>query len=234
LYGSLSYVVSLRRREVAVHLALGAMRRDVIRALITTAARVVTVGCSCGLVLALIFTRSLSAMLYGSLRRPTRRRSPASSPWCSPVAAAAGTGARRARRVHAADANPAGRLTRQTTAGACLHEERTNDCSTTVHGRNAHPAGRAAVGARARPASGRPGSIRRRERLPLIFEFFVVNGDKMTGSVFYDLHAKFPDFRKTARFKRAASLTFTLRLQGRESRLHRPASRGKRAHPDVQ
>jgi len=65
VYGTLSYVVSLRRREVAVHLALGAMRRDVIRTLITTAARVVTVGCSCGLVLALIFTRSLSAMLYG-------------------------------------------------------------------------------------------------------------------------------------------------------------------------
>jgi putative ABC transport system permease protein len=65
VYGTLSYVVSLRRREVALHLALGATRRDVVRGLLRTTARVVGVGCACGLVLALMFTRSLSTMLYG-------------------------------------------------------------------------------------------------------------------------------------------------------------------------
>ncbi|HKE82726.1 MAG TPA: FtsX-like permease family protein, partial [Vicinamibacterales bacterium] len=65
VYGTLSYVVGLRRREVALHLALGAPRRDVIGSLITKAVRVVGGGCACGLVLALIFTRSLSTMLYG-------------------------------------------------------------------------------------------------------------------------------------------------------------------------
>ncbi|HEX5109827.1 MAG TPA: ADOP family duplicated permease [Vicinamibacterales bacterium] len=65
VYGTLSYAVSLRRREVALHLALGALRHAVVQRLIGDALRVVGVGCACGLLLALLFARSLSAMLYG-------------------------------------------------------------------------------------------------------------------------------------------------------------------------
>jgi putative ABC transport system permease protein len=65
VYGTLSYAASLRRREVALHLALGASRHEVVQRLVRTTLRSVGAGCACGLVLALIFTRSLSTMLYG-------------------------------------------------------------------------------------------------------------------------------------------------------------------------
>ena len=65
IYGTLSYAVSLRRREVALRLALGALRRSVVHELMTTSIRIVGIATACGLVLALIFTRSLSTMLYG-------------------------------------------------------------------------------------------------------------------------------------------------------------------------
>jgi putative ABC transport system permease protein len=65
VYGTLSYAVSLRRREVALRLALGAVRRTVVRQLMATTIRVVAVATACGLALALLLTRSLSAMLYG-------------------------------------------------------------------------------------------------------------------------------------------------------------------------
>jgi predicted permease len=65
VYGTLSYAVSLRRREVALRLALGALRRSVVQQLIATSLRIVCVAAAFGLVLALLFTRSLATMLYG-------------------------------------------------------------------------------------------------------------------------------------------------------------------------
>jgi putative ABC transport system permease protein len=65
VYGTLSYAVTLRRREVALRLALGALRWSIVRQLVGGSLRVVAVAAACGLVLALIFTRSLSTMLYG-------------------------------------------------------------------------------------------------------------------------------------------------------------------------
>jgi putative ABC transport system permease protein len=65
VYGTLAYAVSLRRREVALRLALGALRTTVVRQLIGTSIRVVAVAAAAGLGLALLFTRSLSTMLYG-------------------------------------------------------------------------------------------------------------------------------------------------------------------------
>ncbi|RPJ84865.1 MAG: FtsX-like permease family protein, partial [Acidobacteria bacterium] len=65
LYGTLSYVVSLRRREVGLRLALGAQRRDIIRQFLMKGLRVAGLACVCGLVLASAFTRVLSRMLYG-------------------------------------------------------------------------------------------------------------------------------------------------------------------------
>jgi putative ABC transport system permease protein len=65
LYGTLSYVVSLRRREVGLRLALGAQRSEIIREFLGQGLRVAGVACLCGLVLSLAFTRVLSNMLYG-------------------------------------------------------------------------------------------------------------------------------------------------------------------------
>jgi putative ABC transport system permease protein len=65
IYGTLSYAISLRRREVALRLALGAPRWTVVQELMTTSVRIVSTSTACGLVLALLFTQSLSTMLYG-------------------------------------------------------------------------------------------------------------------------------------------------------------------------
>jgi len=65
VYGTLSYAVSLRRREVALRLALGALRRSVVHQLMTMSIRIVGTASAVGLLLALLFTRSLSTMLYG-------------------------------------------------------------------------------------------------------------------------------------------------------------------------
>lgn len=65
LYGTLSYVVNLRRREVGLRLALGAKRSDIIRRFLGQGLRVAGVACVCGLALSIAFTRALSGMLYG-------------------------------------------------------------------------------------------------------------------------------------------------------------------------
>jgi ABC-type antimicrobial peptide transport system permease subunit len=65
IYGTLSYAVSLRRREVALRLALGALRWNVVRQLMATGIRIVGVASACGLILARLFAQTLSTMLYG-------------------------------------------------------------------------------------------------------------------------------------------------------------------------
>jgi putative ABC transport system permease protein len=65
VYGTLSYVVGLKRREVGLRLALGAARFSVLRHFLTEGLRVVGVACVLGLVLAAAFTRLLTGMLFG-------------------------------------------------------------------------------------------------------------------------------------------------------------------------
>jgi putative ABC transport system permease protein len=65
LYGTLSYLVNVRRREVGLRLALGALRTQIIRQFLTQGLRVSLLGCGAGLALAAIFARLLSGMLYG-------------------------------------------------------------------------------------------------------------------------------------------------------------------------
>jgi putative ABC transport system permease protein len=65
LYGTLSYVVNVRRREVGLRLALGAARRDIIRHFLVQGLRVAGLACICGLALSLASARLLSNMLYG-------------------------------------------------------------------------------------------------------------------------------------------------------------------------
>jgi hypothetical protein len=65
LYGTVSYAVNRRRRESALRLALGAMRRDVVWQFVVQGVRVAVIACVCGLVLSVTFARVVSGMLYG-------------------------------------------------------------------------------------------------------------------------------------------------------------------------
>jgi putative ABC transport system permease protein len=65
VYGTLSYVVGLRRREVGLRVALGAQQGNIVAQFLTKALRVVAVACVVGLVLSFAFSRVLSGMLFG-------------------------------------------------------------------------------------------------------------------------------------------------------------------------
>jgi ABC-type antimicrobial peptide transport system permease subunit len=65
LYGTLSYFVSLRRREVGLRLALGAGRARIVRQFVMRGLFVASLGCLAGLALALAFTRVLAGILFG-------------------------------------------------------------------------------------------------------------------------------------------------------------------------
>jgi putative ABC transport system permease protein len=65
IYGTLSYVVSLRRREVGLRVALGALSSTIVAQFVTQALRVVGVACAAGLVLSIGFARAMSGLLYG-------------------------------------------------------------------------------------------------------------------------------------------------------------------------
>lgn len=65
LYGMLNYVVSLRRREVGLRLALGARRSEILRRFLWEGVGVTLAGSVAGIVLAIAFGRLIAGMLYG-------------------------------------------------------------------------------------------------------------------------------------------------------------------------
>jgi putative ABC transport system permease protein len=65
LYGTISYSVNMRRREVGLRLALGAMRTQVAGQFLGRGVAVAGIGCAAGLALSVAFTRLLAGMLYG-------------------------------------------------------------------------------------------------------------------------------------------------------------------------
>ena len=65
LYGTLSYFVTVRRREVGLRLALGALRGQIVRQFLLKGLAISFIGCLAGLCLGLAFARALSGMLYG-------------------------------------------------------------------------------------------------------------------------------------------------------------------------
>jgi putative ABC transport system permease protein len=65
LYGTLSYMLSLRRREVGLRMAVGARGGDIVAQFVGKTLRVVAIACACGLALSFAFSRLLSGMLIG-------------------------------------------------------------------------------------------------------------------------------------------------------------------------
>ncbi|HEY4906816.1 MAG TPA: ABC transporter permease [Candidatus Acidoferrum sp.] len=65
LYGTLSYSLTLRRREVGLRLALGAARSEILKRVLLEGAGVAALGCIAGCLLALAFARTLAGMLFG-------------------------------------------------------------------------------------------------------------------------------------------------------------------------
>ncbi len=65
LYGTISYTVNVRRREIGLRLALGAMRTQVAGQFVGSGLAVAGIGCAAGLAMSVAFTRLLAGMLYG-------------------------------------------------------------------------------------------------------------------------------------------------------------------------
>jgi putative ABC transport system permease protein len=65
LYGTLSYSARLRRREVGVRLALGALRGQILATFLGQGLRIAVIGCVAGVLLGLGLNHFLSRMLYG-------------------------------------------------------------------------------------------------------------------------------------------------------------------------
>jgi predicted permease len=65
LYGTLSYSVNIRQREVGLRLALGALRGQIVRQFLWQGLAVCIAGCLVGWALAAASTRLLAGLLYG-------------------------------------------------------------------------------------------------------------------------------------------------------------------------
>lgn len=65
LYSSLAYLVAARRREIAVRMAVGSRRRDIVRLVVLEAVPVVATGIALGAVLSLALGRLIRSQLYG-------------------------------------------------------------------------------------------------------------------------------------------------------------------------
>ncbi len=65
LYGTISYIANIRKREVGLRLALGAMRTRIVGQFVSQGLVVSAIGCVAGIAIAAAFTRLLAGMLFG-------------------------------------------------------------------------------------------------------------------------------------------------------------------------
>ncbi len=68
LYGTLSYFINVRRREVGLRMALGAVPEQILHRFLLQGISVACLGCVAGLALAAAASRVLTGMLYGVSR----------------------------------------------------------------------------------------------------------------------------------------------------------------------
>ncbi len=65
VYGLVSYIVSERKHEIALRLAIGAQRWDVLKLVVREGMRLVVVGLFAGIILSMIVARVVSSLLIG-------------------------------------------------------------------------------------------------------------------------------------------------------------------------
>jgi putative ABC transport system permease protein len=65
IYGTIGYLARMRRREVGLRLAMGAMPAQIVGRFLLQAMRVTTFGCLAGVAFGLAISRLLTGMLYG-------------------------------------------------------------------------------------------------------------------------------------------------------------------------
>jgi putative ABC transport system permease protein len=64
LYGTLSYLGRMRRREMGLRLAIGATRSQIVGSLLAQGLRIVAIGCAAGLAMGLAASHLMQGMLY--------------------------------------------------------------------------------------------------------------------------------------------------------------------------
>jgi putative ABC transport system permease protein len=99
VFGTLSYTVSARRREIGVRMALGARRGRVVGMITALGVRHVATGAAAGLVVALAGTRALAATLYDVSATDPSTLAAATAVLLAVAAAASWLAARRAARI---------------------------------------------------------------------------------------------------------------------------------------
>jgi putative ABC transport system permease protein len=65
IYGVMSYLVTQRTREIGIRLALGADRRDILRLVVGSGARLIAGGVAIGVAASFALQRLVSSLLFG-------------------------------------------------------------------------------------------------------------------------------------------------------------------------
>src|ERR1700749_4771304 len=65
IYGTISYVVTEQRREIAIRLALGAQRGSILKMVVGRGLRLAAAGAGVGVAGALIVSHLMAGLLYG-------------------------------------------------------------------------------------------------------------------------------------------------------------------------